>query len=72
MAGKKIDLRQAHLCPFKKYTVRTYDTYGPNYTPVVIEEHEEFTICIGDDCMLYKYDALHDTEECLMGREPYK
>ena len=64
----KLDIEHPKYCPFKKETYKKYDTVGPNYTPVVALEIEHFTICIGEECMLYLYDQCTDTEQCLLGR----
>ena len=70
--GHKFNVENARVCPFRKYTRTIYDTVGPHYTPGPIETTEDFEICIGDQCMLYLYDAFSDTEQCLLGRKPYE
>ena len=64
-----LDIKHPKYCPFKKIINKMHDVVGPHYTPVVVSETEDFTICIGEDCMLYKYDPGWKTEECLLGRK---
>ena len=66
------DYEWARLCPFCKEKIITYDTIGPNYTPVPVMESETFKLCIGEECMMYMYDAASNVESCLLARKPYE
>jgi hypothetical protein len=68
----KLNIENPRQCPFSKSTQTKYDLVGPNYTPVPAITMETFNICIGEDCMLYHYDPLSDTEVCTLGGNPYK
>lgn len=65
----KLNIENPRQCPFSKHKEITYDEIGPDFVPVV--EHETFNICIGEDCMVYHYDSVSDTELCLLGWSPY-
>jgi len=65
------NIENARQCPFSKYKEITYEVVGPDFVPVPAVEHETFNICIGEDCMLYHYDSVSDTELCLLGWSPY-
>lgn len=67
----KLNIENPRFCPFRKSVTKMYDLVGPEYEPTITSEIEQFEICIGESCMLYKYDGLFDTEECLLGR-PYE
>ena len=62
----KLDIKNPKRCPFRKSVIKRWDLVGPNYEPLIVEEIEQFEICMREECMFYRYYKTSDEDECIL------